>query len=86
MGRRKTKWERAAARARRVLGGRLLRALDADERTAALFFMPEDMCAMLATLDADEARAAIRDFMRGMAGRGYSMDGVSRYFGGGDEE
>ncbi len=63
---------RNQSRARKLPAG-LLAALDADERAAVEWLMPDALAAQLKGLAAEDARAEIRGFMDGMARRGYDM-------------
>lgn len=63
---------RNQSRARRLPAG-LLAVLDADERAAAEWLMPDALAAQLQGLAVEDARAEIRGFMDGMARRGYDM-------------
>lgn len=67
-------------RARRLMGRALLQALDADERTMAEVFLPDEMLRILAQLPTSEARAEIRRMMDGMTRRGYTMTGLAECF------
>ena len=63
---------RNQSRARRLPPG-LLAALDADERAAVEWLMPDALAAQLRGLAVEDARSEIQGFMDGMARRGYDM-------------
>lgn len=73
-------------RARR-LSPALRNALEEDERISAEQMMPDETIAMLNRVPVDEARDAVRRFMRGMEIRGYwPMANLAEYFERGEDE
>ncbi len=72
------------SRARRGLPAVLLDALDANERAAALWLMPDELAAQLKGLPVEDARAEVRGFIEGMERRGYDMANLADLFDEGD--
>ena len=80
MGKGKPSKRKRGTMSRRRLPASLLAVLDADERAAAEWLMPDSMLSLLARVPADDARAEVRRFMDGMARRGYDMADLADCF------
>ena len=80
MGKGKPSKRKRGTMNRRRLPAGLLAALDADERAAVEWLMPDSMLSVLKRVPADEARAEVRRFMDGMARRGYDMADLADCF------
>lgn len=70
----------------RAAGRAFLRRLEPVEREVCARLMPDSMLSMLARLNADDARAEVRQFMDGLAARGYDAERLAECVGGGGDE